>query len=220
MISSLTAEKLACVRGTRRLFAGLSFSVKAGQALALEGANGAGKTSLLRLIAGFLPQAAGRVFVTAEGAEIADAEERGRFIGWLGHQDALKASFTVSEQLAFFDALYDAPSARSSAGAAAGTSPVTTGEERRSAALEQVGLARQAELPCRYLSAGQRRRLALARLLLSARPLWLLDEPFAALDSAGKGLVARLIALHCGQGGIVVAATHEPLGLGNESLKL
>ena len=82
------------------------------------------------------------------------------------------------------------------------------------------GLTRQAELPCRYLSAGQRRRLALARLLLSQRPLWLLDEPFAALDVHGKGLVARLIALHCGQGGIVLAATHEPLGLNNESLKL
>ena len=86
--------------------------------------------------------------------------------------------------------------------------------------LEQVGLTRQAELPCRYLSAGQRRRLALARLLLSQRPLWLLDEPFAALDSAGKALIARLIAMHCGQGGIVLAATHDPLGLGNESLKL
>ena len=84
----------------------------------------------------------------------------------------------------------------------------------------QVGLSRQAELPCRYLSAGQRRRLGLARLLASNRPLWLLDEPFAALDSAGKALVARLIALHCGQGGMVMAATHEPLGLSNRSLKL
>ncbi len=217
MIASLTAEKLACTRGTRRLFEGLSFRVTAGQALALEGANGAGKTSLLRLVAGFLPQAAGRVFVTENGNEIVEPEERGRFIGWLGHHDALKASFTVSEQLAFFSKLYSAPSV---GGIAAGTSPVKTGEERRAALLEQVGLARQAELPCRYLSAGQRRRLGLARLLLTARPLWLLDEPFAALDVDGKGLVARLIALHCGQGGMVIAATHEPLGLGNESLKL
>jgi heme exporter protein A len=217
MIASLTAEKLACTRGTRRLFEGLSFRVTAGQALALEGANGAGKTSLLRLVAGFLPQAAGRVFVTENGNEIVEPEERGRFIGWLGHHDALKASFTVSEQLAFFSKLYSAPPV---GGSAAGTSPVKTGEERRAALLEQVGLARQAELPCRYLSAGQRRRLGLARLLLTARPLWLLDEPFAALDVDGKGLVARLIALHCGQGGMVIAATHEPLGLGNESLKL
>jgi len=201
MIASLTAEKLACTRGSRRLFEGLSFTARAGQALALEGANGAGKTSLLRLIAGFLPQVSGRVFVTEAGNEIEDADERGKYIGWLGHQDALKASFTVSEQLAFFGKLYD-----------------RTGDH--AALLEQVGLARQAELPCRYLSAGQRRRLALARLLLSQRPLWLLDEPFAALDVHGKGLVARLIALHCGQGGIVLAATHEPLGLNNESLKL
>ena len=86
--------------------------------------------------------------------------------------------------------------------------------------LAQVGLARQADLPCRYLSAGQKRRLALARLLVSNRPLWLLDEPFAALDTSGQALVAQLMALHCGQGGIVIAATHDPLGLGNESLKL
>ena len=86
--------------------------------------------------------------------------------------------------------------------------------------LEQVGLARQADLPCRYLSAGQRRRLALARLLASKRPLWLLDEPFAALDAAGQALIAHLMARHCGEGGIIIAATHEPLGLGNESLKL
>ena len=201
MISSLTIEKLACVRGSRRLFEGLSFSVKAGQALALEGANGAGKTSLLRLLAGFLPQAAGRILVTEDGKEISDAEERARFIGWLGHQDALKASFTVSEQLAFFGKLYG-----------------RTGD--LPAWLGLIGLERQAVGPCRYPAAGQRGGLALARLLLSQRPLWLLDEPFAALDTAGKSLVARLIALHCGQGGIAIAATHEPLGLSNESLKL
>jgi len=201
MISSLTAEKLAVQRGSRRLAENLSFTVKAGQALALEGANGSGKTSLLRLIAGFLPAVAGKVTVTQDGKEISEPEERGRFIGWLGHHDALKASFTVSEQLTFFGKLYG-------------------GSGDRVALLEQVGLARQVELPCRYLSAGQRRRLALARLVLSRRPLWLLDEPFAALDVAGKGLVARLIALHCGDGGIVVAATHEELGLGNEVLKL
>ena len=215
MISSLTAEKLTVQRGSRRLVEGLSFTVRAGQALALEGANGAGKTSLLRLIAGFLPAAAGTVTLTEDGKDISEPEERGKFVGWLGHHDALKAPFTVSEQLAFFGKLYGAPSV---GGSAAATSPVTTGEE--SVLLEQVGLTRQAELPCRYLSAGQRRRLALARLLLTQRPLWLLDEPFAALDTAGKALVARLIALQCGQGGIVIAATHDPLGLGNAVLKL
>jgi len=216
MIQSLTAEKLTVQRGSRRLVEGLSFTVRAGQALALEGANGAGKTSLLRLIAGFLPAAAGTVTLTEGATEISEPEERGKYVGWLGHHDALKASFTVAEQLAFFGKLHGRPLRH----AARDTSPVTTGEESVGALLEQVGLTRQAELPCRYLSAGQRRRLALARLLLTARPLWLLDEPFAALDTAGKALVARLIALHCGQGGMVIAATHDPLGLGNEVLKL
>jgi heme exporter protein A len=200
MITALTAEKLACMRGERRLFDGLSFTVRAGQALAVEGANGAGKTSLLRLLAGFLAPAAGRVVVKDESGEITDAELRGKRIGWLGHHDGLKPQLTAREQLEFYAALY---AQRADAGV-----------------LEQVGLARQAELPCRYLSAGQKRRMALARLVVSNRPLWLLDEPFAALDTAGQTLVARLMTMHCGAGGIVIAATHDPLGLGNESLKL
>src|SRR5215469_9348733 len=106
MISSLTAEKLACVRGDRELFDGLDFRVTAGQALAVEGANGAGKTSLLRLIAGFLAPVSGRLLVkTAEG-ESDDAEERGRLVGWLGHLDGLKPQMTVREQLNFFARLY------------------------------------------------------------------------------------------------------------------
>ena len=200
MISSLTAENLACVRGDKRLFESLSFRVRAGQALAVEGANGAGKTSLLRLLAGFLSPVAGRVLVRTATSESDDAEERGRLVGWLGHLDGLKPQLTVMEQLSFFARLY--------------------GRQADPAALETVGLGRQADLPCRYLSAGQRRRLALARLLTSQRPLWLLDEPFAALDAAGQGLVAELMLRHCGEGGIIIAATHDPLGLGNESLKL
>ncbi|HET7086859.1 MAG TPA: heme ABC exporter ATP-binding protein CcmA [Rhizomicrobium sp.] len=200
MISSLTAEKLACVRGDKRLFESLNFRVTAGQALAVEGANGSGKTSLLRLIAGFLTPAAGRILVKTGGQESDDADERGKCAGWLGHLDGLKPQLTVLEQLNFFAHLY--------------------GQKTDAALLDQVGLARQADLPCRYLSAGQRRRLALARLLASARPLWLLDEPFAALDTAGQALVGQLMARHCGDGGIIIAATHDPLGLGNESLKL
>jgi len=200
MISSLTAEKLACVRGDKRLFDGLNFRVSAGQALAVEGANGAGKTSLLRMIAGFLAPAGGRLVVKTAQGESDDAEERGKSIGWLGHQDGLKQQLTVIEQLQFFAHLY--------------------GRIADAALLEQVGLARQADLPCRYLSAGQRRRLALARLLASKRPVWLLDEPFAALDASGQTQVAQLMARHCGEGGIIIAATHDPLGLGNESLKL
>jgi heme exporter protein A len=200
MISSLTAEKLACTRGDKKLFEGLSFGVKAGQALAVEGANGAGKTSLLRMIAGFLAPVAGRIVVRIAEQESDDAEERGKSIGWLGHQDGLKPQLTVREQLDFFAHLYR------------GIAEANV--------LALVGLARQADLPCRYLSAGQRRRLALARLWVSKRPLWLLDEPFAALDASGQALVAHLMARHCGDGGIIIAATHEPLGLGNESLKL
>ncbi|HEX4634632.1 MAG TPA: heme ABC exporter ATP-binding protein CcmA [Rhizomicrobium sp.] len=200
MISSLTAENLVCVRGDKRVFEGVSFRVTAGQALAVEGANGAGKTSLLRVIAGFLAPAAGRLVVTLAQGESDDSEERGKAIGWLGHQDGLKPQLTVIEQLRFYAQLYGKPADE--------------------ALLEQVGLTRQRDLPCRYLSAGQRRRLALARLLAGARPLWLLDEPFAALDTAGQGLVGQLMAQHCGAGGIIIAATHDPLGLGNESLKL
>jgi heme exporter protein A len=140
------------------------------------------------------------VVVKDESGEITDAELRGKRIGWLGHHDGLKPQLTAREQLEFYAALY---AQRADAGV-----------------LEQVGLARQAELPCRYLSAGQKRRMALARLVVSNRPLWLLDEPFAALDTAGQALVARLMTMHCGAGGIVIAATHDPLGLGNESLKL
>ena len=224
MILSLTAERLACTRGDRKLFDGLSFRVSAGQALAVEGANGAGKTSLLRMIAGFLAPAAGRLVLKSAQTEITDAEERGKSIGWLGHHDGLKPQLTVREQLDFFARLYRDP-LRPSLAQAPATGPSPASASRAGGAdlisvLERVGLARQAELPCRYLSAGQRRRLALARLLVSERPLWLLDEPFAALDVAGQALIAQLMVRHCGHGGIIIAATHDPLGLGNESLKL
>ena len=201
MISSLTAEKLALTRGDRKLFSGLNFRVSAGQALAVEGANGVGKTSLLRLIAGFLTQASGALVLTSQGMEITDGEERGHYAAWLGHQDGLKPQLTVAEQLSFFARLYRSIS-------------------DCDAVLEQVGLTRQSALPCRYLSAGQKRRLALARLLVSGRSLWLLDEPFAALDTAGQALVGQLMALHCSAGGLVIAATHDPLGLGNQRVVL
>ena|SRR5581483_5191499 len=201
MISSLLAENLALRRGDRLLFSGLSFAVQAGEAVAVEGPNGAGKTSLLRLIAGFLNQEAGRLSLLADGRTVSDCEERGAHIGWLGHQEGLKPQLTALEQLRFYAQLYRH-----------GGDP--------SSFLDEVGLARQAELSCRYLSAGQKRRLALARLLASGRSLWLLDEPFAALDTAGKDLVSRLIARHCAAGGMVLAATHEPLAAAARSLCL
>jgi heme exporter protein A len=201
MIRSLTAEKLACTRGDRRVFADLDFQVAAGDVLVVEGANGVGKTSLLRLIAGFLPAATGSVSIATDQHSISDGEERGRFVGWLGHQDGIKPQLSVGEQLEFFAHLY---------GAAGGTSD----------ALGRVGLSRQRGLPCRYLSAGQKKRLGLARLIISARPLWLLDEPFAALDMNGRTLAGELMQAHCASGGIVVAASHDPFSFAARSLRL
>jgi len=201
MISSLTAEKLACARGERRLFSGLDFRVARGEALVVEGANGAGKTSLLRLIAGFLTPAAGSLVLDTDTGAIRDGEERGRHVGWLGHLDGIKPQLSVREQLEFFARLYDAQA------------PVLP-------LLERVGIARQREFPCRYLSAGQKKRLGLARLILSRRAVWLLDEPFAALDTAGRALAAELMTAHCGGGGIVIAATHDPLGIEARALRL
>lgn len=201
MISSLTAEKLACARGERRLFSDLDFRVAAGEALVVEGANGAGKTSLLRLVAGFLSPAAGRLILDTDTGPISDGEERGRHVGWLGHLDGIKPQLSVREQLEFFARLH---------GAQAPVLPL----------LERVGIARQREFPCRYLSAGQKKRLGLARLLLSRRAVWLLDEPFAALDTAGRALAAELMTAHCSAGGIVMAATHDPLGIDARMLRL
>ena len=167
----------------------------------VEGANGAGKTSLLRLIAGFLMPAAGSVTLRMDAGALSDGEERSRHVGWLGHQDGIKPQMAAGEQLEFFARLYGA------------SLPIAP-------ALERVGLGRQREFPCRYLSAGQRKRLGLARLILSGRPLWLMDEPFAALDTAGRALAAYLMRGHCVQGGIVVAATHDPLGLDARLLRL
>ncbi len=201
MISSLTAENIAVTRGQRLLFGDLSFRLQSGRALVVEGVNGVGKTSLLKLIAGFLELAQGRIALASATREISDGEERGRHVAFLGHQDALKPQMTAEEQLTFFARLY-------------GQNGDIAG------ALAQVGLARQAGLSCRYLSAGQKKRLGLARLLLSGRSLWLLDEPLAALDTDGRALALDLMRFHCANGGMVIAATHDPLPLGGESLKL
>jgi heme exporter protein A len=192
-LTSLAVSKLACIRGGRLLFRDLSFAVEAGQLLTLEGANGAGKTSLLRVLAGFLPQSDGAVQFQSGGETVEDAEERGKLVGWFGHQDAAKSQMTPREALAFFARLYGLGAPAPSA-------------------LADVGLARAADLPCQYLSAGQKKRLALARLALCARPVWLLDEPLASLDAEGRALVLRMLGEHRACGGVAIAATHEPLG--------
>jgi heme exporter protein A len=198
---ALDVADLTCIRGQRLLFRGLGFSLPAGKALALEGPNGAGKTSLLRVLAGFLKPAHGTIRVRKDAVELTDPEDRAHVIGWLAHQDAVKPQMTVREQLVFHARLY-----------ASSKDPA--------AMLAPFGLGAIADLPGQYLSAGQRRRLGLARLHLSARPLWLLDEPLAALDVAGKKLVADAITAHCAAGGLAIAATHEPLGIQCDVLRL
>ncbi|MGZ8329792.1 MAG: heme ABC exporter ATP-binding protein CcmA [Rhodoplanes sp.] len=195
----LIGRDVACVRGGREVFAGVSFRVGAGQALVLVGPNGAGKSSLLRLVAGLLRPVAGRIELTGEEAELSVPEQA----HYLGHQDALKSSLTVRENLKFW--------AEFLGGAAAALE----------SALAAVGLDELADLPAAYLSAGQRRRLSIARLLAVPRRLWLLDEPTAALDVAAQARLAELMGAHLAGGGIILAAKHGPLGLaGANELRL
>lgn len=201
MSFALAIDNLTCIRGARVVFSAVGLKAPAGAIIAVEGPNGAGKTSLLRIIAGLLPPASGTVTVHHGDAQVSDPEERAALTGWLGHQDAVKPQMSVREQLLFWARLYG------------------TGRDPDEV-LKAFGLARLAGLPGQFLSAGQRRRLALARLTLLQRPLWLLDEPLAALDADGKALVQRVLKDHCAQGGIALAATHEPLGLDGETLRL
>ena len=195
ILSLVQVENLTCERAGRRVFRNLSFAVAAGQVMTLEGPNGAGKSSALRIIAGLLPQAAGDVRLQmSAGYAVTDADERARLIGWMGHTDGVKAQLTVEENALFFAEIY---------GARINVAGV----------LDHVGLKRLAGIPAQYLSAGQRRRLGLARLILSNRPLWLLDEPLSSLDAAGRRVAAELIGDHCDDGGIAIVATHETLGL-------
>jgi heme exporter protein A len=187
----LAAEDVAVFRGERLVFRDLSLNVPAGGALVLAGPNGSGKSTLLRLLAGLVRPAAGRLLW--EGADaFADLVGHGRRVAYLGHQDAVKPGLTVTENLRF--------------AASVSGRPIAT-------ALAAVGLETLAELPARMLSAGQKRRLALSRLLLSTAPLWLLDEPTLGLDTASIDRFGGLLAHHRGGGGMVVAATHVPLPL-------
>jgi len=185
----LQAEGLAAFRGERLVFRDLSFSVPAGGALVLVGANGSGKSTLLRLLAGLVRPIAGRLLWGGEDA-LADLAEHAARVTYVGHLDAVKPGLTAAENLGF--------AARMGRGSV---------ED----ALDAMGLGDLAEVPARYLSAGQKRRLALARLVLSAAPLWLLDEPTVGLDTASQALVGEVLTAHRARGGIVVAATHVAL---------
>jgi heme exporter protein A len=195
----LVAEGLACRRGERVVFAGLSFRLPAGGALLLTGANGSGKTSLLRILATLISPAGGRLLWGIAPVEAESAAYRAQ-LDFVGHQDGVKPGLTPRETLAFWAALRGVESSRA---------PRLLGT-----ALTAFALDRVADWPCRWLSAGQRRRVALARLIASPAPIWLLDEPTSALDSENQSRLERAIAEHRVFGGRVVVASHTPIDLG------
>ena len=189
----LVAENLTLKRGGRTVVASLSFRLASGEALLLTGPNGSGKTTLLRALAGFLAPAAGKILI----ADAPRERERAELCHFVGHLDGLKNHLTVAENLSFWRDYLD--------------------EEREGqsleAALERFDLAPLADIPAGYLSAGQRRRLALARLGVAQRPVWLLDEPTVSLDAASVGLLLKAVADHVGSGGMAAIATHVPMAL-------
>jgi heme exporter protein A len=187
----LLATDLACTRGGREVFSGRGFAVAAGEALAVVGPNGAGKSSLLRLVAGLVHISRGRLALEGGDSELTIGEQA----HYLGHLDALKPALSVHENLAFW------------------TQFLGGNQAVAEPALAAVGLAAIAHLPAAYLSAGQRRRLSIARLIAAPRPIWLLDEPASTLDTAGQTMLAALMAQHLAGGGLILAAVHGPIGL-------
>ncbi len=204
----LSGRGVRCVRGGREVFSGLDFEASSGEAVAITGPNGAGKTSLLRLIAGLLTMADGSIDLWGGEAELTLPEQA----HYLGHRDALKPALSVMENLCFWRDFLG--------GAAFDAAESLATESLATESLAAVGLDHAARLPAAYLSAGQRRRLSIARLLAVRRPIWLLDEPTSALDAAGQSLFATLMGDHLSRGGLIVAATHAPLGLAARELRI
>lgn len=195
---ALAVEKLACIRGERQLFHDVSFRLAPGEALLLRGPNGSGKSSLLRILAGFLKPAEGSI--AWDGAAVDDDAEAHRArLHYLGHQDAVKPQLSAEDNLIFWARLlgHDANEEKA----------------KVEAALESCGLTRQRRLPGRYLSAGQKRRLALARFLITPAPLWLLDEPTNALDTAAVEWFGAVLQRHRSNGGLVILASHVSVPL-------
>jgi heme exporter protein A len=190
----LVADRLGSIRGGRTLFSELSFAVEGGEALLLLGPNGAGKTTLIRMIVGLLAPSAGRIGLDGGDAELSLGEQ----CHYVGHLNALKLSLTVGENATFWCRFL---------GGEGGP-----GRDRVETALASFGLAHLRDIPAAYLSAGQKRRLGLARVLLAQRPIWLLDEPTVSLDRAAQDMLSAAVDAHVAAGGLVVAATHAPLG--------
>jgi heme exporter protein A len=180
------------------VFSGLDFAVSAGEALAVTGANGSGKTSLLRMIAGLLALSGGSIDLEGGEGELTLAEQA----HYLGHRDAMKPALSVLENLSFWRDFLGGE--------------ISDAEQN----LATVEIGHAAHLPAAYLSAGQRRRLSLARLIAVRRPIWLLDEPTSALDAAGQTLFAAVMRDHLARGGLVIAATHAPLGVDSKELRI
>ena len=194
------ASGLGVERGGRRLFADLSFEVASGESLLVMGPNGAGKSSLLRALAGLLDFAAGQVAI--EGGD--EDSSLGEQAHYLGHSDAMKGALTARENLDFWAGMLGGGPKALDAGAA----------------LERFGLAHVLDFPVEALSAGQKRRVALARLLVAPRPLWLLDEPTNSLDAAAQDRLKAAMAAHLADGGLIIAATHAALGLDGQRVVL
>lgn len=192
----LLADSLIVMRGERRVLDGVSFAVGGGEALVLTGANGAGKTTLIRVIAGFLEPSGGGLRLEGGDSEIGIGQQ----CHYIGHANGLKSNLTVEENLRFW--------AQYLSGADADLTHGLTGK-----ALERFGLADLHDIPAGYLSAGQKRRLGLARLLVADRPIWLLDEPSVSLDAGSVGILTAVVNEHLAGGGIVIAATHVALDL-------
>ena len=192
----LEIRDLAALRGEERIFSAVTFSLSPGDALVVTGRNGSGKSTLIRTIAGLLPKDSGAVEVSLNGEKIPRAAEACHY---LGHRNAMKRELSVEENLVFWKRFL-------------GDFEGDNGLEPEAAA-EALGLASILHLPFGYLSAGQQRRMAMAKLLTAWRPIWLLDEPTAALDVQSEEIFAGLMRAHREKGGIVIAATHQELGL-------
>lgn len=199
--SLLLVEGLTVERGGRIVLDNLTFSLGAGEAILVTGRNGAGKSTLIRALCGLLPANGGQITYA-----LADDKVRGpETIHYLGYEDALKPTLSVGENLAFWAAMLGGPSSRSAT---------------PSAALAALGIARLEKLPAAYLSAGQKRRVALARLLLTPRPIWLLDEPMIALDTTAQATLTGLMAHHLNEGGAILAASHQQIDLPCRTIEL